>query len=314
MTGGIQVLALAADLQALIEVRPMQGFLVHSVFDHAANLLTGDDLLVTLLSRDRDMTPLGLIADVPSLADLDLREGDRLVLDGRQSLILPRQTGRLILTGAKTLPVRLESAKGEQKVSPPALELIQKKLILADSAGIAPLASWLPQGQDLPDKAGNVYCAFIGRDLKAFLDDLEAGESRAALDKASRLIGFGPGLTPACDDFLAGILLWLYYRGADPAFGRQMARQARDRTTLVSAHMISHAAAGRANGLYLALIKAALEGDLDRLADSIDRVLAYGASSGADFLFGFYAAASLGASEASMVGLVPQLDKIRKIS
>lgn len=291
----------------------MQGFRVHSVFDHAANLLTGDDLLITLLSRDRDMAPLGLIADVARLADLDLKLQDRLTLDGRQSLILPRQTGRLILAGAKAVSVRLEAIEGDKKINPAALELIRQRLIRADSAGIAPLVSWLPDGQDLPDKAGNVYCAFIGRDLKAFLDDLEAGESRAALDKASRLIGFGPGLTPACDDFLAGILLWLYYRGADPAFGRQMARQARDRTTLVSAHMISHAAAGRANGLYLALIKAALEGDLDRLADSIDRVLAYGASSGADFLFGFYAAASLEASKTSREGRVPYLDR-RKIS
>ena len=311
MTGGIQVLALSADLQALIEARPMQGFLVHSVFDHAANLLTGDDLLVTLLSRDRDMTPLGLIADVSKVADLDIKPQDRLILDGRKALILPRQAGRLSLTGAKTLPVRLEAKEVENKISPAALDLIRQKLIQADSAGIAPLVAWLPKGQDLPDKPGNVYCRFIGRDLKAFLEDLAAGDSRGALDKARKLIGFGPGLTPACDDFLAGILLWLYYRGADPAFGRQLARLAKDRTTLVSAHMLSHAAAGRANGLYLALIQAALEGDLDKLAPLTDRVLAYGASSGADFLFGFYAAASLGASETSMV--VSHQDR-RKIS
>lgn len=311
MTGGIQVLALSADLQALIEARPMQGFLVHSVFDHAANLLTGDDLLVTLLSRDRDMTPLGLIADVSKVADLDLRPQDRLILDGRKSLILPRQTGRLSLTGAKVAPVRLETTEGKRKVSPAALDLIRQKLIQADSAGIAPLVTWLPKSQVLPDKPGNVYCRFIGRDLKAFLEDLAAGDSRGALDKARKLIGFGPGLTPACDDFLAGILLWLYYRGADPAFGRQLARLAKDRTTLVSAHMLSHAAAGRANGLYLALIQSALEGDLDKLAALTDRVLAYGASSGADFLFGFYAAASLGASETSMV--VSHQDR-RKIS
>ena len=311
MTGGIQVLALAADLQALIEARPMQAFRVHSVFNHAANLLTGDDLLVTLLSRDRDMAPLGLIVDIASLADLDLKPQDRLTLDGRQSLILPRQTGRLFLTGAKSVPVRLDAIVGDKKVMPAALDLIRQKLIQAESVGIAPLVSWLPGGQDLPDKPGNLYCRFIGRDLKAFLDDLEAGDTKAALDRARQLIGFGPGLTPACDDFLAGVLLWLFYRGADPAFGRQLARQAKDRTTLVSAHMLSHAAAGRANGLYLALIQSALEGDLDKLAALTDRVLAYGASSGADFLFGFYAAASLGASETSMV--VSHQDR-RKIS
>ncbi|NLA96404.1 MAG: DUF2877 domain-containing protein [Clostridiaceae bacterium] len=60
--------------------------------------------------------------------------------------------------------------------------------------------------------------------------------------------------------------------------------------TLVSRHMLSHAAAGRADTLHLELLEALVQGDLAALEPLVRRLLSFGASSGTDFLLGLYCA------------------------
>ncbi len=102
---------------------------------------------------------------------------------------------------------------------------------------------------------------------------------------ASQLIGLGPGLTPAGDDLLAGLILVVYYVNKTALSAlRSCIKQAA--TTRLSRAMLGWAAQGLANEHTLLLLR-----DLFSLPESqafarLPQVLAHGATSGADLVAG----------------------------
>jgi hypothetical protein len=107
------------------------------------------------------------------------------------------------------------------------------------------------------------------------------------------LLGRGPGLTPAGDDLLAGLLVGLHHRSElrDP-LAAEVARLARTRTTTLSATLLRHAAAGHAipavTAVADALAGAGQDGDLEI---ALDRLLRVGDTSGAALAWGLLRAA-----------------------
>ena len=205
-------LFIASDLRQFLLARPILELRAHSVFETSVNLLTQEEELVTFASSGRDIMPMGMDAAVPGVSVWGLRAGDTLSSDGRLVFNLPRGAGSIWLKDAHVRPVSLTQPL-QVKCSPGimALDLIKTKLLLANADGISPLIAWMPEGDTPPStRKGNVYCTFIYRDLELFLKVLVSDKPEHALDLTERLIGFGPGLTPSCDDFLAGILLSLF--------------------------------------------------------------------------------------------------------
>jgi Protein of unknown function (DUF2877) len=117
---------------------------------------------------------------------------------------------------------------------------------------------------------------------------LTAGEDVARV--VERLVGLGPGLTPAGDDVLAGALVALAATGADAARRRLAADvlRLRHRTTMVSAALLGHAADGRAvpelARYVVALSRGRLDAgvvqDLERVGGTSGEALAFGARVG----------------------------------
>jgi hypothetical protein len=129
------------------------------------------------------------------------------------------------------------------------------------AAIVAELPTWVPE---MPDPTS----ATAHDEL---VDDLTAG--RPPAPALRRLLGRGPGLTPYWDDVVAGMLVTLGALGA-PAFdrlGAAVCELAPERTTLVSAALLRHAARAEC---------------VPQLADvlsgtgSVDDLLAVGSSSG----------------------------------
>lgn len=117
----------------------------------------------------------------------------------------------------------------------------------------------------------------------------------AALAEGSRaLAGLGPGLTPAGDDFLCGVLIAARARAA---LCDVIACAARDRTTMLSHAFIEAAAEGHGSEAWRALLVA---GDT-ALPRCVAQVAAPGASSGADTLAGYIWARELAAAWAAPV-------------
>src|SRR3982751_3766750 len=124
----------------------------------------------------------------------------------------------------------------------------------------------------LPTGPGGPLAALRGAVRRADLD--------AALRTASRLVGLGPGLTPAGDDVMAGTIAGLVLLGHPAAerFGAGGYSLAAGRTTELSRALLRHAAAGRVSGEFAAVLRG-LVGD-GALAPAIRALLETGSPSG----------------------------------
>lgn len=113
---------------------------------------------------------------------------------------------------------------------------------------------------------------------------------------AAQLAGLGPGLTPAGDDFLLGVLYGLWAsRPADAAarLAREITQEASARTTKLSAAWLKAAGAGEAGEAWHQLWRAAIEHDDRQILATCRRIMATGETSGADALTGLVAVLNL---------------------
>ncbi len=136
---------------------------------------------------------------------------------------------------------------------------------------------------------------------------------------ASSLAGLGPGLTPAGDDFLAGILLALalVQEHRPDAELSQIAglllETAAPRTHEISAAYLRAAHAGEVGEQWHALLAAISAGDTERVRDSVRAVVGIGETSGADMLAGFIAGMGAmihGGSLVTWEGLIPSPETV----
>lgn len=290
-----QAVEISSGLRDRLNREPVLEFTVHSVFKKAVNLVTADQDLVTLVAAGRPLMPMSLLV-TPGLQGLDLKGGQRV--DFKEGIFyLPGGTisTRLARIRQTALPAPLDRTAGSGARS---LARIRQALMEEDRGGIACLAAFLPDHEPAGGSGSlNSYCSFILKDLRLFLQAFGDGRLERAGELAGSLVGFGPGLTPSCDDFLKGVLLSLFYdAGYGPnhpqaaGFFERIKALAKDKTSLVSRHMLIQAAEGHGGTLELELLKALADDDLVALEPLIRGLLSIGASSGADLLLGIYCA------------------------
>lgn len=132
--------------------------------------------------------------------------------------------------------------------------------------------------------------------MRDAIDAVPGAAARVAaigpLDDPDRLLGRGPGLTPAGDDALLGYIAMAAHAHRDwdlpdPApLAAALAARAPGRTTRVSAAMLAAAAEGR----YAPVIGAVCSAGPEELPAALARLAAVGATSGLDTLVGVGAA------------------------
>lgn len=132
-----------------------------------------------------------------------------------------------------------------------------------------------------------------GGPLAALRGAVRRADLEAALRTATRLIGLGPGLTPAGDDVMAGTIAGLVLLGHPAAdrFAAGVCSLAAGRTTELSRALLRHAAAGQVSGEYAAVLQG-LVGERP-LAPAIARLLATGSTSGRAMALGLSTAIDL---------------------
>lgn len=145
--------------------------------------------------------------------------------------------------------------------------------------------------------------------VAALAQACSALDGEGVVRHAARLIGWGEGLTPACDDFLIGLIAGLDV-ALDGDARRPRLRAALAgalvaggaRTTPVAAHYLRLAAAGHFNEPLLRL-RDALRCEPDAVAvdTALCRALAVGATSGADTVCGLLAGLRVGLPAAQAV-------------
>ncbi len=285
----------ADDLVKFLGNHPGHVACAHSVFPHAVNLLIQDDELITLTSHD-DTPPMGLAVEPGTTFTEFLKAGDQVVLD-LDRLSTSDRAFAIDLRHAEvweTRPIAHLAPRPVEGIAQARLDLI-RWLGQQPAEGLLPLLPRLARQaighKPAPD---NLFSRYIADDLVAFTHAINAFEWERALCLADRLIGFGMGSTPSCDDFLAAYLV--VFNIADELrpgcfswlseFTQSIASNAKNRTTLISANMLRHAATGRTSQSHQRLLEACIFNHHSNLERIANHVLHHGATSGGDFLLG----------------------------
>lgn len=295
----MNALTIADDLVEFLANHRGQMARVHSVFPHAANLVINEDELVTLTNRD-EITPMGLIVDSSESFTKYLQPGDDVALDV-DCFATINGNFCINLQGAQAWDTKTTGNLDPR----PADELAQANLQLTLWLSMQPALGLLPllprltnQAMDHDPANDNLYSRYIADDLEAFTRAAAKFDWELALELADRLVGFGMGSTPSCDDFLAAYLI--VFRMAEEfhpgsylwaqEFNQAIAEKAKKRTTLISANMLRHAGDGKASRSHQRLIRTCLYDNSSDLAQIASQVLKQGATSGGDFLLGLVCA------------------------
>ncbi len=256
---------------------------VHSVFGRVCNLVTRDDLLVSLVAPVVGNGPANVILDVPD--DIDFRA------QGLREGQVVRQVGRTLHVGH--VAVALDAAASWQPAlfnldTPP--EILRTSLALAKS-----YAGPVPAGD----------AAILSESVEARVADFDEAASRldqhGRAEAARGLVGLGPGLTPAGDDFLAGYAAGLSHLAAGWATDeRQVLASTLDltATSWLSGQKLVLALTGEMDERLADAARAILSGD-PRMSTAVSRLGSMGHTSGWYAIAGICTAARLALAHAS---------------
>lgn len=251
---------------------------VHSVFAHAVNV-AGAAGFHALLASPAGSGPTSLVlAPGPSL---DLR---RLFVAGET---LQAQDGELRSPRAI---VQLAGARREQRLPRRGLLPlpVRETRLRAALAGLSRVRATRPS---VIDGAAAPALAALVRATREPQPDLPAA-------LVQPLVGWGEGLTPACDDFLVGYLCGLEALASDGPRARFLAGlkaaidAAAARTTVFGAHFLRLATRGHYATALVRLRDALLCNSNDGVAGSLAAAVQVGSTSGADSVSGLLAALS----------------------
>jgi hypothetical protein len=237
----------------------------------ACNLLTDAQRVVCLVARAVGEGPLNIVVEADSLPPV--APGARFAVSERELALGP-------------IRVSLEGAASWDGAHSRTL-LEQARQRLASEPGVC---------SQLRDEAQAILerkrCAMILPQHASPWIAVLASDDEPTLERSVLpLIGLGPGLTPAGDDWLAGWLLGLWVVDAAMALraGQTVVRAATGRTNCLSLACLECAAAGEADAGWINLFAALAEttAGRSRVQAAAQRVLERGATSGAAMLMGF---------------------------
>jgi hypothetical protein len=263
----------ALSLGSLVDVWTPRSGVVHSVFHSAVNLLV-DGELWTVFDAAAEDAPFGIrLAVQPPHGGFGVRVAERVHV-------------RAGCVGVGPLVLDCRSAP-RWTPTPWA----------GPGAGLEARIGFVEDAACSRAWPGSAACA---REVTDALRKLDPGMDADLIAAVRRTVGCGPGLTPAGDDVLVGILTVLVSGAAGSDGLRATARLTRalapalPSTTAISRHLLDQAARGLPGRALHELGKALVEGTSDDLLRAaLKRVLGIGASSGADACMGLAAAARL---------------------
>jgi hypothetical protein len=287
----LRAISISRGVIDMLRDAPFRGRVV-GVFTHACTLASADGRVIGVVGTDAGDGPLNVVLDAKDVEAI-------VVLDGVQAgtPATMHEAGlwigpvHITLQEARVwepLPEwgELRARAGQIVRHLPALQAVA--VAAAPTGSLLTLLDDKPEaargGQDLG--AGDTFAARVYRAGQA----LRAGWAGDAdlREAAAGLAGLGGGLTPAGDDFLAGVMLWAWLAHPDAErWCSRLAKAAAPRTTTLAAALLRAAARGECSHAWQALLNALAAGGPERLATAVRDVLAYGSTSGGDMLAGF---------------------------
>jgi len=287
----VRLAALSIDAGSLRDLRLAR---VHSVFERVVNLLVGEDRLLTLAHRDADDAPDSVVVDLDSWSGMGLARGDRVRLHESRIVIESGPAGGpcaelvIALDSARHWHGRLPTYTADpttlRRHLPRARAHLER---FGRGVGMGPRGSAAVTALD------TALADAFAQATRGLCDAIADGDAAGLHDHVGRLVGLGPGLTPAGDDFLVGLLAALHLPGGRCAAAGQVGACvvacAGRQTHLISTVTLRAAAQGRVRERVIDLCDAMMHGCDASLVEAVQRVLAIGSGSGSEIAAGVLA-------------------------
>ena len=152
----------------------------------------------------------------------------------------------------------------------------------------------------------NLVCRMALPQVMKLLDGIKLGNTENIVQSVMKLVGLGPGLTPAADDFLVGLMLSIFYMAENSNPGKIRVQDALNdiqscihgRTTRISEEFLLQAAIGNGNEIVQTLLEVLLTSNKIDLEQSAQKVMGFGGTSGIDTIIGIIFGVNLMLSDA----------------
>ncbi|MFC9392084.1 DUF2877 domain-containing protein [Streptomyces sp. NPDC057027] len=285
--------ARSGDALLLDRLRGLSGSgSVHSVFARVVNLLTPDGMLIALAARDGGDAPRTLVTDLAAWTGRGVEAGLSVAF-GHGSVTLDRPHPH------PPLRVTTAEARPWHAVTPSLADLPPGELAAAATLLDRLCRAYGPPGGMLGAAPGagpmeTAVARALDEGRTTLVEAVRAGDADRTRRGVLALLGLGPGLTPAGDDFLTGLALLAALPGSRlagfPPVLRDVLTGHGGRTTDLGLATVSEAADGRARAELLDLLRLLAERRPARdLNVPVRKVLAIGHTSGGDTLSGLAA-------------------------
>jgi hypothetical protein len=282
--------------QPVMDTLEKEGFAgsVLSVFTGACNLVSRQGEVLALVSQRVGNGPLNIVLEGNGFLARGLEVGLPVKGDGRGIRVgeaLNNELYRVSLAEAEVWEPWLEG--DGLNVDWPGLKVNLAVLHdhLIAQAPAESLACLPVTGAARERSVESAYRRAARRAIEGLLAALQVGDRQGITTGAAALAGLGPGLTPAGDDFLLGLMAGLRTRkglsveeACQAIYGA-----AAGRTNLLSTALLRSAREGMFGEAWHELLAALRQGKAAEVRRAADRILGFGGTSGADALSGFLA-------------------------
>lgn len=259
---------------------------VHSIFNRTVNIQSLENgELYTVACQEIDNGPNTLVIQVDCFNSINLAINDHVYV------------GKNVLHIANKLAMTVENAELWESMLPKYpqnVETLNRNLTrmrdYIDNHGIG-------GGMKKSNHPNTAFEIELLRMLEertgSLLTELFNNRMSESIEKASKLIGLGPGLTPSGDDFLVGLFAVLNIQKSPrhplKGFCKEVVKLAKPLTNDISYMAMHKASIGKVRESIISLINSILYGTEEDLILSLNKVLKIGSSSGTDIALGIVA-------------------------
>ena len=275
--------------------------LIHSIFQRVINITVLEDRLISLVGQEVGQGPLNILVNIPNhfnlltigikRGDIVSRVGDSIVigenviviLTQRTELWAPTRSFKTSLQPLKTIMANIEVMRDIALVSDHFSSLGE----------LIPFTHINGLKDSKTEKLGlvsNLALPHISSMLKA----IKSGHSQDLIRVIKHLVGLGPGLTPAADDMLLGLMISMLYISENfnetsidvKKINKDIISIISGRTTIISEEFLREASVGKVNEAVASLMENLLTSRQRELENYVRNVLNLGGTSGTDTVFG----------------------------
>lgn len=280
---------------------------VHSVFNNACNIEM-DHKFITLLLKDKTMAPMSAIIqneEGVNFRNLGLIQNSIFDISvngfycSEKNIFISLYGTEKWYPGVRVKCFNCLENQLLENIKVLGMTLISEGKLNGIGALISMINYELPDLELFPlqtyilDKSSQ----FIKNRFLNFIQAIVTADGKGATEITESIIGFGPGLTPAMDDFISGIMtsfiyLGIYYKFDIEKiyeFNKKIISKSLNKTTRVSSEMLKHSSIGETNqGVRELMEDLFIPHNGEHIMKALVNIIGYGETSGTDTAFGIY--------------------------